>query len=114
MQIRGLQQGFLNASTTDGLGPDDCLLYGRVPSCALEDSHPAPTCDSEKCLQTLSDVPWGLVCRVESRLLLTPIHFSPSVICWGVHGLCRQVGKELLQKQVGSYRHPGLMTELVT
>ena len=94
------------------------LLCGRVPSCALEDSHPAPTCDSEKCLQTWSDVPWGLVCRVESRLLLAPTHFSPSllcsVICWGVHGPCRQVGKELLQKQVGSYRHPGLMTELVT
>ena len=32
MQIRGLQQGFLKASTTDGLGPDDfCCVVGCRP-----------------------------------------------------------------------------------
>ena len=108
MQGRGVTAESLNASITGSLGPDDSVLYRRVWSCALGDNRRVPTYGSEKRLQTVSDAPWAGAGWSETaagtHFALSPLR---SVVCWGVRGTCRQMGKEPLQKQVGSYRHPG-------
>ena len=106
-RLEGLQQRFSMPALLVVWGLMT-VLYRRAWSCALGDNRRSPTCGSEKHLQTVSDAPWAGAGWSETA---AGTHFAlsrlRSVVCWGVHGACRQMGKEPLQKQVGSYRHPG-------
>lgn len=76
-------------------------------SCALED--PPSKCDSQKCLQRLSDVPWAPGLRRWIWIAFTPAGIPSAAVLphLPLRFACRRAGKELVQKQVENYRHPG-------